>query len=289
MSSFFRRFFGQPLVTLPLALALFGYASALIFAHAMTVRQVNEAGLPAAAALPQMEKRLALLQDQAEAMELQEALKDGSAQDELKAFVIPQKTDLTRLLATFDVLRDVLQHKGLLRSLSPIEVGQPGPAVHNPRLRATPIHFTAEVTEEGMDAMLLFFHLSGLLTVSDALSPSERSALINLTEQENPAALTVLEQFLGTDLLQYASDPTTAEREVLRSLTSASFEQHFTSALRTSSLAKAKYLLGDGWGKALTQRNLWPTPLLSVQTVDMQALSGDAYRLDVTVQTYTRL
>lgn len=285
MNAFLARFFGHPGVTLPLSLSLLTVASALVFTHAVTIRQVKEVGLPAAVELPQMERRLMLLRDQVEAAELQEVLGGGSAQEKLRAYVIPQSMDLERLLATFDILRDSLVRDGSLSSMSAIDVGAPADAGE---LKAVPVRFDAEVTKEGMDKLLLLLRLSGLLTVSDALSAQQLSSLINLTEEENPAALTVIEQFLSTDLLRYAREPASYEKQVLRSLTSPAFERQFRSILSQSLLAKARYLLGGELGGILTDHNLWPGQILSTRHVEVQPLDGGWYRVSLTLEAYVR-
>jgi hypothetical protein len=254
----------------------------------MTIRQVKEIGLPAALELPQMEKRLALLQDQVEAAELQEALRTGSAQEQFGVYVIPGELDLDRLLATFDILADDLHAIGALSALSPIHVGEPQTIREGSALRAVPVTFDAELNREGMDKLLLLLRLSGRLTVSDALSPQQLSALINLTEKENPAALTVLEQFLGADLLRYSREPEPFENQVLRSLTSPEFEKQFTDIVDHSGLAKARYLFGGALGQSLEGHNLWPMPILTVERTDMQVLPGGMYKVALRLHAYVR-
>lgn len=284
--SFLKRFFGHPAVTLPVSLSLLTLAAVLVLVHTVTIRQVKEVGLPAAVELPQMEKRLALLQEQLEAAELQEALQGGSAPEQLKMYVMPQTLDLDRLLATFDILRDAFQREALMGSMSPIQVGEPEGVLGNERIRAVPLAFETEVTQEGMDKLMLLFRLSGNLTVSDTLSPQQLSQLINLTEQENPAALTVLEQFLATDLLQYVKEPTVYENQVLRSLTSETFGQSFTALLQNSGIAKARYLYGGMLGQLLQGHNLWPTQKLGVERAEVTPLGDGRYRVALRLQAY---
>lgn len=285
---FLKRFFGHPAVTLPVSLSLLTLAAVLVLVHAVTIRQVKEVGLPAAVELPQMEKRLALLQEQLEAAELQEVLQGGSAPEQLKMYVMPQAVDLDRLLATFDILRDAFQRDLLMISMSPIQVGEEIAVPGNERVRAVPVAFETDVTQEGMDKLMLLVRLSGNLTVSDTLSPQQLSAVINLTEQENPAALTVLEQFLATDLLQYVKEPTVYENQVLRSLTSETFEHSFTDLLQHSGIAKARYLLGGSLGQLLEAHNLWPSQKLGLEHADVTPLGGGRYRVGLRLQAYLK-
>jgi hypothetical protein len=286
--NFLKKFFGHPAVTLPVSASLLVLAGALVLVHAVTIRQVKEVGLPAAIELPQMEKRLSLLQEQLEAAELQEALQNGSAPEQLKMYILPQKLDLGRLLATFDILRDAFQRDRLLFSMSAIQVGEEISVPGNERVRAIPFSFQAEVTQEGMDKLMLLIRLSGNLTVSDTLSPQQLSQLINLTEEENPAALTVLEQFLATDLLLYVREPAIYEHQVLRSLTSETFEQSFANVLQSSGLAKARYLYGGMLGQLLETHNLWPTQKLGLEHVEVTPLGAGRYRVALRLQAYLK-
>jgi hypothetical protein len=282
------RIIGRPAFTLPVSGALLAFAGALVFTHAFTIRQVKEVGVPAAMLLPKMETRLLLLKDQLEAAELQEALRTGSAAEQLHTHVLPADLNLDRLLATFDLLRDAFQRDLLLFSLSPIHVGEPSPLPGADGIRAIPVSLEAEVSEEGMDKLMLLLRLSGAMTVSDALTPSELSSLINLTEQENPAALTVLEQFLAVDLLQYAKQPEAYESQVLRSLTSEDFEIQFTELLKHSMLAKARYLYGGSIGDLLEAHNLWPAQMLGVRNVERTSLANGKFRLKLELEAYVR-
>lgn len=283
---FLARLFGSPGVTFPVSLALLMVSSVLVFVHAVTIRQVKEIGLPASVELPQMQRRLELLKDQVEAAELQEALGGGSAGEQLRTFVLPEELDLQRLLATFDILHDALENEQLLLSMSPIQVGE---IVQDAQgARSVPVSFQADVTKEGMDKLLLMVRLSGLLTISDALTPPQLSALINLTEEENPAALTVLEQFLASDLLRYSRGPLPYENQVLRSLTSEQFEAHFRDIIDHSLLAKARYLFGGPMGDLFEAHNLWPNQMFSAESVAVQLLPGGHYRLSVELAAHLR-
>ena len=283
--SFLRSFFGKPQFALPIAGMLLMTGITLVFSHAVVIRQLKDIGLPAAMALPQMQQRLVILRDQVEASELQESMRAHAAQEQLPVYVLPEKLNLERLLALFDVLGDNWRMKGWIRSLSPITVGNP---VEVDGHHVTPVTFEADVTQEGRDLLLLLVRFSGRLTVNDALSGPERSALIDLTEQENPAALTVLEQFLATDLLKYAQESQLHERQVLRSITSSSFEEQFKAIISRSGLAKARYLLGGETGQLLKAHNLWPSQMMGLKNVEISTISGGRYFMKVEVEAYTK-
>ena len=57
-----------------MGIVLLGIAASLLFAHARFIRSMRVSGLPAAVAIPPLEKRLMVLREQMEVSEVQHAL-----------------------------------------------------------------------------------------------------------------------------------------------------------------------------------------------------------------------
>ena len=255
-----------------LSLALLGGSAALIEAHTIAVRQMKEIGLPAALRLPQIEERADILREQNEAAELQALLRGSTEEELLRLKVLPKESDTGRLLQEFDVLVSYLQSRKFLSSFSPVTVGDPAavdlPGSEEP-IRAYPLTFGAQMTEEGLETFLLFVDLSGLLTVSDALSSADIERLLLLTERENPAAVTALEYFLSTDLLRYAAEPKPYEEQLLKSFSSPAFEEGFRTILSETRIGDARRLLAD-LHQIMKAQELWPLRFLSLRTIRVE-------------------
>jgi hypothetical protein len=287
-----QRVMSRPLTSVLAASMLLAFSAFLLTLHVRAIRDVRDIGIPAAGRLTQLEKRLATLKAQLEAADVQTVLSSGSADEYVRVYALPQGADLDRLLAFFDVSRDALAARGVT-SFSAIQVGGPQAlpltsSGANAVLSAYPLHVSVVATQQGAQSLMALLRLAGCLTVSDVLTPVQRSQLVALTEQENPAGITVLEQFLDADLLHYALDPTLYENQVLKSLTSASFTAAFRALVDGSDLQEARTLLGGAFGRTLEQQHLWPVRLLSVDDVSMTPLDAMHFTVSLRLQAYSR-
>lgn len=267
------------------AFALLAASGMLLWMHAASVRDMREVGLPAALALPQIEKRMEILTEQNEIAELQAALRGGSEEERLRVYVLPEQEDIDRLLATFDVLFSYLEQKRMLSGVpGGVRVGEKVSASGN--LSALPLSFEALVTREGLSHLLLFAELSGLLTVSDALSPADIDELLAFTEQENPASVAALEHFLATDLLRYSEEPKPFEEQLRTSFSSAA-ETRLHALLERPRLRRAKAVFGD-LAPVLRRQNLWPLRLLTVEKALVEEGENGLVRVSLTLHAYVR-
>src|SRR6185436_426420 len=76
---------------------------AIAAAHVHELGQVQQVSLPLAAELPPLEKRAKLLAEQIDLTEAEAAIRSGSPEEKLRAYVLPERADLARLPAFFDV------------------------------------------------------------------------------------------------------------------------------------------------------------------------------------------
>lgn len=266
------------------AFSLLAGSGLLLWMHAASVREMREVGLPAAMALPQIEKRMDILTEQNEIAELQAALRGGSEEERLRVYVLPEEEEIDRLLATFDVLFSYLEQKRLLNSVGGVQVGERIPADEG--LSALPVSFEAVVSPEGLSDLLLFAELSGLLTVSDALTSADIDALLALTEVENPASVAALENFLATDLLRYSEEPKPFEEQLRKSFSIAA-EEHLRALLDAPHLRRARALFGQ-MAPVLRQQNLWPLRLLTIEKVTTETEKNGLVRVALTLHAYVR-
>jgi hypothetical protein len=263
------------------------FSGVLLTVHLREVTAVRETALPLLASLPPLERRLALLKEQVEVAELDAALKTGSVIERVRVSVLPQKTDLPRALASFEVLRVALEERGLLSTMSPIEVGKEAP--YREGTAGTPLTVEFKARGSGIRQILTFLRLAGLVTIGDALTPAEKNALILATEEENPAGIVALEQFFAADLFTYAREPRPFEEQLHRSLQSEGFLAAFRAATEASLLRDAKTLFQGPIGHAIEQRRLWPMEFLTIDRIELRpGASPDWYRMNVTLSLLRR-
>ena len=263
-----------------------GVSALLISMHVHTISQVRDVSVPIVAALPQLEHRLHALQEQVELTELQSATRAGSPQEKVEVYALPKETNVSRLVATFEVIRDVLSRDGSLADMSEINVSEPEDGDDGSQVRHVSVEFA--VHEHGLKSILLVVRLAGLLTVGDLLTEQELALLVDRVEQDNPAGIVALEQFLSVDVLRYAEDPKTYEEQLKRSFSTSTFLNAFENVVRTSMLYDAKILLGSDLGQVLQGYKLWPMQIMALDEVSVTP--GNApkwYKLGVTVSVFS--
>lgn len=268
-----------------LSVTLLGLSIQLLTLHVETVRDMRDIGLPAALAMPSIQQRLSIIKEQSEVAELQASISGDSNEEMLRMYVLPDNAALDRLLATVDAFTTELKKQGALTGLSPVQVGD---EMQSGDVMKTPVSFEADVTADGLRTLFLFQDLSGLLTVSDALTADEQSELLQLTEQENPAAITALETFLSTDLLTYAKAPQVTQDQLFRSFSSDVFADSFSRITEQSDLGAIAELLSGPLARTLEAQKLWPLRFLMPVKSAIRQTGENQYHIAVTWEAYSR-
>jgi len=102
------------------------------------------------------------------------------------------------------------------------------------------------------------------------------------TEEENPAGITSLEQFLSLSLLRYARDPRAYEDQLRRSFTSAAFERVLQMVTQTSLLRDARRLFEGDFGRVLDEEGLWPIQFMTVDELELTTGGAEGwYQLNI--------
>jgi hypothetical protein len=205
----------------------------------------------------------------------------------VNVYALPRELDYDRLVSAFEVLRDILVQRGSLRSLDEIALGQAEPRDAS-GLTAHPLTISVVARPEGLRDLLTFLRLMGLLTTGDALTDAERRLLLQRTEEESPAGIVALEQFLSTDLLRYAREPRPFEEQLRKSFSSEAFNDALREVLQTSLLRSSREVLGGQIGAELTRAGLWPLPLTLLQEQILEASTEPGWiRGRITVLVHT--
>lgn len=254
-------------------------AAQLLLQHALRISAMRDSGLPSAMQLPTIERRMNVLKEQADAMELQASLVSGANDESLRAYVLPSDDKTDRLLAALDVLTRTLEKEHAMRAVSAIHVGDS--IAGTPAHTAIPVSLEADVTQDGLSALSSFIAYSGLITVNDVLSDSDRHLLLSLTEQENPAAVTSLEHFLGADLHSYARNPKAFEDQLMQSFSSDAFGMSLHQVILSSKLPDVVRFLTSDAGKALTSQQLLPNRFLQITHEGIRVVGEGWYHVSV--------
>lgn len=257
----------------------------LLVIHIVTVRTVRDVGLPLAASIPDIEKRLKILEEQVEIARVHAAT-DGSAPEEfVHTYVLPKDASIDRVVAALEVLRDVLVTEGKLFSMSAVHIGT---AVTEENVVTWPLSFTVSVNEDGLRTISLFFRLAGFFTVADILSPQDIRQLFLYAESENPVTVIALEQFLSADLIMYATEYQSFIETIRRSFVSPAFDQMFIALQHTSLLTEVRLLLTGGVGEHLRKAGLWPLRFMMVDIVTIHRKDTERVEATFGIHVYSR-
>ncbi len=265
-----------------------GISGSLITDHVRTIASVREVSVPLVADLPIMERRKALLAEQVDLTELQNSLRIGSHEERMRVYVIPDEFDIDRLVALFEVLTLTVKKLDYIAStVSPIEFGEE--VVVGDGVYALPISLRLSVRDDGLANIFNLFKLAGLVTIADALTEEEMTHLFERIEEENPAGIVALEQFISTDLLEYALDPRPSDDRLKRSFLGSNFLRTFEDVFSESLVADAKELLGGPLGHVLKQQKLWPMPFLTFEKILTESGKADGWQmLSIKFHAYRR-
>lgn len=261
-------------------------AAALLVQHASAIRAVRETGLPTYVAVPALERRLEVLREQVEISQLQRSLAEGSVQEMMKAFVIPDAAEIDRVLGFIEHLRNHFERGKMLRGMSAVRVD--GGDAEN-ELRSHVFSFDVELTEEALRQWLDALDLSGFVAASDALTDGEVRRLLRVTEEENPASIAVIEHFLSTPLLRYALEPKPFEEHVRRSFASVAFAQSFNDLLQHSTLADARQFLASALGQSIARERFWPMRFLMLDQVTLAPKEVGWVKASLELRAYSRI
>jgi hypothetical protein len=266
-------------------------AGLLVQEHVETLRTVQQQGLPLAAEVATLERRLAILTKQTQALRLTGDIAGGTMEEDLRLFVLPDGGDGARAIALLNAVLDAWRADGRVKDVTPIVLGEPEPAavegVSDPLVRRT-LRFTMQLRDEDLGDFTTLLRLAGLLTVEDALTSENRAELLALSEAGNPEQITSLSRFLSTNLLAYLRDPLVAEERLLAAFPTDALTAFLRTFERTSLIRDGMALARGPVGTVLLKEKLWPLPFLSVSSLEVEEKGGGWVRVEVQALAYGR-
>lgn len=288
-----RRFFVHLLLLLGGAFTL-AVAALLVKAHVTAITEMRADVLPLAARITPLSDRLAILQKQVEVSKLAAAVRPDTAEERLHMYVLPQDAALDRAISAINTTTDTLRSMGELKDMSAITPGAAlpvtlsGAGVSTLHLLRRTLSFSVTVTDDGRRTLEHFIDLSGLLTVQDALTEEQSQHLFALTEDENPAGITALGQFLSTDLFTFLRDPKGSEEHLLSSFSSDAFSATIRSIAESAFFREEAAFAKGPVGEAILRQHLWPLPFLETEKLQLTDAGDGWYRLSLVLSTYGR-
>lgn len=257
----------------------------LLMGHILEARRARDIGLPLAAVIPDLEKRLHVLEEQVELARVHAAIDRGAPEEFVHVYVLPKDASMDRVVASLEALRDVLFKDGQLTKMTAIDIGE---KVTEGGATTWPVRFTVSVNEEGLRTMSLYLRIAGFFTVADVLTEQDIEQLFLYAESENPVGIIALEQFLSTDLLTYTGEYQSLMDMVRKSFVSPAFDRLFTGLQENSLLREVRLLLGGPLGERLRRDNLWPLRFMTLDTVTTTLKEKGEREVQFEVSVYSR-
>ncbi|MBI3336951.1 hypothetical protein HYZ98_05320 [Candidatus Peregrinibacteria bacterium] len=257
----------------------------LLGAHILEARKARDIGLPLATVVPDIEKRLNILEEQVELSRINMAINRGSQEEFVHVYVLPRDASMDRLVSSLEVLRDVLMEDGKLLGMTSIDIEG---NIQEGEMTRWPVRFTVKVTEEGLRTVSLFLDIAGFFTVADVLTEQEIRQLFLYAESENPVSIIALEQFLSADLLKYTGEYQSLMGMVRKSFVSPAFDRLFTGLQEDSLLRDVRLLLGGPLGERLRRNNLWPLRFITVDAVTVTQGGAGILEAAFEISAYSR-
>lgn len=276
----------HPLFCFSAGILLLAAAAYLMVMHIRAIDLMRNVSVPIVGQIPGLERKLASLQEQVDLTELNASTQVGSPEEQVRKFALPTETDLGRLMAVFDIVREVFTRDGTLAEMSDVSVGDTEDLGDG--LKAQKVTVSFSLHEDAMKSILLLIRLAGLTKVGDVLSDADRAALLSSAEAESPTGVVALEQFFAVDLPDYAVNPKLYEDQVLRSFTTSAFLNTFRNIMRTSLLYDGKDLLTSDIGSVLIDYKLWPLQIMAVDEVSLMPGSAPKWhRLSLKIRVFS--
>lgn len=261
----------------------------LVWTHANDARAAKQDALPLAASVIPLQKKLAVLSQEAELADQQSALRTGSNAERIRTFVLPADAKPDRVVAFIDLLSDDLSSHKELSGSPKLTVADETKETDIKGIVSRNIHVELAMTEAGIASFEKAIRVSGLLTVADAFTPDQLSQMLQVLEERSPADLAAFEQLAHADLLSYAQDPITHDRKFLEAVSSDDVERLYIHMKERSDLPTVISVLGSSVGVGVRDGKLWPLPFLTMGNADIQPGSTDGwYRVSADLLAYER-
>lgn len=251
-------------------------ACGVLIAHADLFHRKREQALSIGMQLPELESSVALLQANVEAEKL--FFENGlvSREELADMYILPTSSPVPRFISSVNAIARSLSAVQSALTVERITVDA-SPTITD-GVKSYHAHLTLKGSFQSVSRLLSVYALSGDMMVKDVLSSDTEQALLRAIESIAPLTLRLSEDFLYTDLLEYASHPDVIEQKMFADVPTETASE-LRSMLLHAGLAHARSSLSD-IAKSLRDLRVWPLPLVSVTALQRD---GDRWIVDCTV------
>jgi hypothetical protein len=232
-----------------------------------------------------IENEVSLLGDQRDQSHFLKSQQRSIRLEQLEAYVIPHTVLFERLNKFISIIEKALQQQDIDSVLS-IQQLQDSSAVryNDTTITTHDITVSMKVNRNSILRLFTMLNTSGMLTLYDAFTPTERQELLEVVLNEDPGSLQALETFFASSLLDYSAAPEKHIEQLLVFIASENNVFVVQDILRASQLQMMATFLKQA---SVDLRPIWPAPLLEVQSATFIE-QGDYLEGTLLLQTFTQ-
>ncbi len=251
-------------------------ACGMLAVHARSFSLKRDTAVMIGTTLPDLRSTVALLaaNQQAEQFFAKNAL--TAREEQASVYILPDTPAAGRTIDSFQAISSVLsasmQQEGSLQNLS-FESN----AIDRGGFQTIGAQMTLRGSFRFASAFLSVLSFSGDMMIRDVLSDDSTVTFLKKINASAPLSLKAAEDFLYTDLLEYAAEPDRIEQEMLQDLP-VDTQGDIRSFVLASGLAAVRSSLTE-IAPELKKNRVWPLPFV---TVDALTREGQQWRVDLT-------
>ena len=250
-------------------------ACGVLASHARLFSQKRDTAVMIGTQLPQLKSTVSLLSASVEAERIFAEQSLTAREEQASVYVLPDGSPAPRTVKTLQEISRSLSDNGdfVLEKLTFDAVPQDQGNFKTLKARAV-IRGSFQKTAR----LLGVLGFGGDMVVRDTLSPAVQEEFLRQIEATAPLSLKRAEEFLYTDLMQYAANPDKNEQRMLEDIPTAAVSD-IRATLLGAGLASVRSAF-VGIASGLFEKGLWPMPLMNVQTVER---NGDRWEIEFLV------
>lgn len=227
--------------------------------------------------LPELKSSVALLRANTEAEQM--FARDGLAarEEQAKAYVLTDGSPAPRTVAALqDIVAALAKRPDAKLSFDRLTFDAKPADLGSEKTLGATLVLKGNFRDTARVLGILSF--SGDMMVRDTIGDADERAFLEKVESSAPLSLKAAEDFLYTDLLDYASDPDRAEQAFLADMATDTMGD-IRSFILGAGLADVRLGLQDT-APLLKDKRAWPLPLLSVIGMHRE---GDTWTISLTI------
>ena len=246
--------------------------------HARQFGSKRDGAVSIGLTLPDQKARVALLEAQTEAEQVFFEQGLAAREEQADIFVLPVGIPRARILQSIQEIGTAVRKDGTTFTIEGMTTGNVASlTMSGTTIEKTAVNLMLKANFQTMTKLFGILGFSGKMMVKDVIPEGVQQAFLAEVENVSPLALGSAEQFLYTDLLEYAADPDSKEQQLFTEL-SPERAGELRAHLLESGLSSVRASLSPV-AKDLKTSGTWPLPLVRIDSIQRE---GERWNIGLT-------